>query len=158
VTITGTNDAPTIVAATATGAVTEDTHPTTATCAITFQDLDLIDSHNIPTSPLAPSNVSISAPLPGFNPATDSFGTLTLSLSEDTTDTSNLGTVGWTFTADNALLQQLAQGQVVTQTYSVTITDPFSASTSQLVTVTITGTNDAPTIVAATATGAVTED
>ncbi|MCK6452522.1 MAG: VCBS domain-containing protein, partial [Alphaproteobacteria bacterium] len=52
----------------------------------------------------------------------------------------------WTFTVDNALVQQLAAGQVVTQTYTVTIADAAGTPATQVVTVTITGTNDAPVI------------
>ncbi len=44
------------------------------------------------------------------------------------------------------MLQSLAQGQTITQVYTVTVTDNNGASVTQDVTVTITGTNDAPTI------------
>ena len=56
--------------------------------------------------------------------------------------------MGWTFTLNNALAQQLAVGQVITQTYTVTIDDGHTGGSSpSLVTVTITGTTeDAPTI------------
>ena len=54
----------------------------------------------------------------------------------------------WTFTIDNALAQQLAVGQVITQTYTVSIDDQHGGVITQDVTVTITGTEDAPTIVA----------
>ena len=55
------------------------------------------------------------------------------------------------------MLQSLAQGETITQVYTVTITDNNGAPVSQDVTVTITGTNDAPTITSGTQTGAVTE-
>ena len=46
-------------------------------------------------------------------------------MNENTTDTDNTGSVGWTFTlADNdPVLQSLAVGQTITQVYTVTITD-----------------------------------
>ena len=49
-------------------------------------------------------------------------------------------------------------GQTATETFTVTIDDGNGGTVDQLVTVTVTGTNDAPTISAADASGAVTED
>ena len=119
----------------------------TATGTITFQDVDLIDTHTV--SQALTSGTS-SVALPGFDPNTQQLGTLTLSPHEDNTDTNNIGTVGWTFTLNNALAQQLAVGQVITQTYTVTIDDAPAARRHRVepssVTVTITGTEDAPTI------------
>lgn len=57
------------------------------------------------------------------------------------------GSVGWHFTVDNADIQFLAQGQTLTQDYFVTIADNNGGSTTQDVTVTLNGTNDAPTAV-----------
>jgi VCBS repeat-containing protein len=64
----------------------------------------------------------------------------------------------WTYTLDNnlAATQALKEGQVVTQTYLARVTDDFGAYVEQTITVTLTGTNDAPVAVADTA--AVTED
>src|SRR5207247_5673233 len=117
VTITGAEDAPTIVAGatTASGGVVEDGQQT-ASGTITFQDVDLIDTHLIGQ---ALTGGSASATLPGFDPATQPLGTPVLTLHEDNTDTNNQGTVDWTFTIDNALAQQLAVGQVITNTYPV---------------------------------------
>src|SRR5207302_1992830 len=50
-----------------------------------------------------------------------------------------------------------AAGQVVTETYTVTVDDGHGATATQSVTVTITGTNDAPVITAQDLVGAVTE-
>src|SRR5207247_2610003 len=99
VTITGTEDAPTIEGAltTATGGVVEDGQPT-ASGTITFQDVDLIDTHLIGQ---ALTGGSASTDLPGFDPATQPLGTLALTLHENNADTDNLGTVDWTFTIDN---------------------------------------------------------
>src|SRR5262249_6823280 len=55
------------------------------------------------------------------------------------------GSVGWHFSVDNADIQFLADGQVLDQTYSVTITDDHGASTTQDVTGSRIGTNGAPT-------------
>ncbi|WP_242098672.1 VCBS domain-containing protein [Sphingomonas sp. CROZ-RG-20F-R02-07] len=156
ITITGNNDGPSIVSGTTTAAVTEDAAATlTGKGAITFMDADLTDTHTVSVG-AAKVVVSGNAPT-GFAPA-GGFGTLTASVSENTTDQNNQGTINWSFAADNATVQKLAAGQTATQTYTLTLTDKFGATTTQDVTVTLTGTEDAPTITTATATGAVTED
>ncbi|MBR0842863.1 VCBS domain-containing protein [Bradyrhizobium liaoningense] len=163
VTITGTNDAPTVTssAADATGAVTEDAGATLSIDGtLAIQDLDLIDTHA--AQAVFKSSTS-SAHLPGFDDDTP-LGTFTIdaSVHEFSTDTNNGATLGWHFSLDNnnAVLQSLAQGQTITQVYTVTFTDDHGAHVSQDVTVTINGANDAPTITSgsAAATGAVTED
>jgi VCBS repeat-containing protein len=66
----------------------------------------------------------------------------------------------WTYTLDQTAANSLAAGSVVTDTFTATVTDDQGQSASQLVTMTITGTNDAPivaqnTIVEATANSAI---
>jgi VCBS repeat-containing protein len=164
VVITGTNDAPTITsnAAAAAGAVTEDTSATLSTGGtLAIQDLDLIDTH---TAAAVFKSSASSAHLPGFSEGTGHIGTFTIdpSVTESNSDTDNGATLGWHFSlADNdPVLQSLAEGQTITQIYTVTFTDNHGATVSQDVTVVITGTNDAPTITsnAAAAMGGVTED
>ncbi len=172
VTITGTNDgpnhAPVIVGelTTATGEVVEDTdinlsNEIAADGTITFQDIDLIDTHS---AIFVPASSTSNAPLPGFVDNTTYIGTFALNeVSEDNTDTNNIGSVDWTFTLDDSdpVLQSLAEGETITQVYTVTVSDGHTGGTvTQDVTVTITGTNDGPTIESAltTATGGVTED
>jgi VCBS repeat-containing protein len=165
VTIGGTNDVPTIVpgATTATGAVTEDAAALlTAGGTITYQDVDLTDTH---TAAFVLKSSDASANLPGYSESAPlgQIGTFALGpVNENDADSINIGSVGWTFTLpdNDPVLQSLAQGQTITQIYTVTITDNNGASVTQDVTVTITGTNDAPTIVAesSTASGGVTED
>jgi VCBS repeat-containing protein len=123
--------------------------------AITFQDVDLIDTHSLSQ---ALTGGSASTTLPGFNPATQPPGTLALKLNEDNADTDNTGTVDWTFTIDNALAQQLSNDKATTQIYTVTIGDGHTGGTvTQDITVTITGTNDTPIVATADVTGGVTE-
>jgi VCBS repeat-containing protein len=154
VTITGTEDAPTIESAltTATGGVTEDTDVNasleiTTDGTITFQDLDLIDTHS---ADYEKASSTSNAPLPGFIDDTTYIGTFALApVSEDLTGTNNIGSLGWTFTLDNKdpILQSLADGETITQVYTVTVSDGHTGGTvTQDVTVTITGTNDVPTI------------
>jgi VCBS repeat-containing protein len=72
------------------------------------------------------------------------FGTFSLGT---VTDASGTGSVGWHFTVDNSAIQSLALGQTAVQTYTVAVTDDHGVSTFQDVTVSINGTNDAPTAV-----------
>jgi VCBS repeat-containing protein len=144
VTVTGANDDPTISAAVDTGAVNEDDSPTTLTAGgtITFDDLDLADSHTVSATADAANMLG---------------GTLAPVVTDAATGAGN-GTVTWTYNVANSATQYLAQGETATEKFSVTIADGHGGTASQLVTVTITGTNDAPTISAAIDTGAVTED
>ncbi len=163
VTIAGVNDAPTITsdAAAAAGAVIEDESASlTADGTLTIQDVDLTDTH---TAAWSFTSSSTSSDLPGFG-ANSHIGTFSIdtSVTESNTDTDNGASLGWHFTLDNSnpVLQSLADGQTITQVYTVTFDDQHGGKITQDVTVTITGTNDAPTITsdAAAATGAVTED
>lgn len=155
VTITGENDAPTIVVGTATtiaGGVKEDTAITTSGDiathgTITFQDFDLTDAH---TATVALT--STASGLPHFVAGTE-IGHFTIDpVSESLTDTNNQGSVGWHFTLDDhdPTLQSLAEGQTITQTYTITIKDNNGVPVTQTVTITITGTNDAPVLTADT--------
>lgn len=147
--ITGANDAPTVTsdAAAAKGTVTEDAGATLSTGGtLAIQDLDLIDTHTA----TAVFKSSTSTPhLPGFTDGT-SLGTFTIdpAVSELSTDTDNVATLGWHFSLNNSnpVVQSLAQGQSITEIYTVTFTDNHNAQVTQEVTVTINGTNDAPTL------------
>ena len=167
ITITGDNDvpngSPTIVVGPVTdvtGAVKEDTHVTVAheivtNGTITFRDVDLSDTHQASVVFTSSSSGSSADPvanpsLPGLAPGAH-IGTFTIDpVSEDTTDTINTGTVGWHFKLDDndPTLQSLAEGQTITQVYTITITDVHGAFVTQTVTITITGTNDAPVLTA----------
>src|SRR5262249_22159385 len=146
ITVIGTNDAPVIPSADQTGAVTE--HGTDDSSVnlntggtITFSDVDLTDTHTV-----------------SFTPGGSGYlGTFTPTLTHDATGGST-GTVGWTFSVSDHAVDFLAKDQTLTQTYTVIVTDINGASSTQLVTITITGTNEAPVITSAAQTGAVTED
>ncbi|WP_444436209.1 retention module-containing protein [Pseudomonas sp. A6] len=62
----------------------------------------------------------------------------------------------WTFNASNAAYQHLAAGQTQTISIPVVVTDDQGATSGSTLTITVTGTNDAP--VAQTASAAVDED
>jgi len=53
--------------------------------------------------------------------------------------------INWTFRVQDGALDGLGAGQTKVQTYTVNISDGQGGTTSQVVTITLTGTNDAPT-------------
>ncbi len=84
-------------------------------------------------------------------------GTLTMgAVSEDAS--TEPGTVGWTYTVADDATDYLAVGETATEKFTVTIDDGQGGTVDQCVTITVTGTNEAPTITSADDTGAVTED
>jgi VCBS repeat-containing protein len=143
ITVTGTNDGPVIDAANTTasaqvtelvdGATGENATTHTKTGTIAFSDVDLTDTHSV---------LGVVPQGSGY------LGTLTLGTIDQAGDT-----VGWSFAVADGALDGLAAGQVLTQTYTVTLGDGHGGTVAQEVTVTLTGTNDAPAINAAGTTG-----
>ncbi len=140
ITIEGSNDAPVITAAVDSGEVTEGELPVmTANGTIDFGDVDLSDAHVTSVTPAAG----------GY------LGTLVANVTNDSTG-DGVGQVTWLFAADNVLRQSIASGEVLVQTYTVEIDDGHGGTATQLVTITINGTNDAAIITGDT-TGTVVE-
>jgi VCBS repeat-containing protein len=107
----------------ATGPATEATAG-----SISFSDVETADTHTASFIPLG----------------SDYVGTFSL---DPVSETGGSGSVDWHFSVNNADIQFLAQGQVLTQDYFVSVTDDHGGSAVQDVTITINGTNDAPTAV-----------
>ena len=85
------------------------------------------------------------------------LGTLTPTVDNNTTS-DGAGVIAWSYSVDDSAVDYLAAGQEVTETFTVTVNDQNGGTVDQTVSFTITGTNDAPTVSAATdVTGAVTE-
>ncbi|PTR15411.1 VCBS domain-containing protein, partial [Pseudomonas sp. GV085] len=140
ITITGTNDAPTVTAAEVeSGAVTED-GTTVASGSFAFGDVDLADDAHV---------ASVSAP-------SGALGTLVATVSNESTGDA-AGSVGWSYTLNNSAAQYLAEGQIKTEVFTVTLTDDFGAAVTKNVTITLTGTNDRPTLTITDPTGAMNE-
>ena len=128
ITITGTDDA-SVITGTVTGAVTEGNigdAAVTATGTISISDVDDAD---------APSFADV-----GSTVGDNGYGSFVLSS----------GT--WTYTLDQAAVQDLDAGDIVNDTITYTATD----GSTQQITITITGTDDA-SVITGTVTGAVTE-
>jgi VCBS repeat-containing protein len=122
VTITGTNDTPTITAAVAGAALVEDAADLlTADGTITFADVDTNDLHTADV--VADDDNALG-------------GTLTAVVD----DAAN--TVAWTYALDNANAQTLAQGVVATEVFTVSVDDDEGGIATQDVTVTVTGVDD----------------
>lgn len=131
--VAGTNDEPVIGAATLAGGVTEvadraagegiDT--LTAAGAVTFSDVDVGDDH-----------------VASFEAGdTDYRGTFAL-LTSTTPGTPTTGTVDWSFEVADADIDDLDEGETLTQTYEISIDDGNDGIVSETVAITITGSED----------------
>jgi len=145
ITVTGTNDQPTITVVDVVGAVTEDDASVlTDVGSVTYAEIDETDVLTATVAKSAEVSSSAAAMPPSLSSALDSAVTLTQSGTND-------GTIVWDFALDNGLVQYLAVGETVTATYTITLDDntgTVNATTTQDVTVVITGTNDQPAITA----------
>ncbi len=120
--------------------VTEGSLPVmTADGTIDFGDVDLTDAH-------------VTSVTPGGG---GYLGTFVTNVTNNSTG-DGVGQVTWLFAANNALRQSLGVGQQLVQTYTVEIDDGHGGTATQLVTITINGTNDAAVITGDT-TGTVVE-
>ncbi|MFI3157998.1 MAG: VCBS domain-containing protein, partial [Methylococcaceae bacterium] len=137
VTIVGTNDSPVLTPIVVTGAITEGSASLSCSGSASFADVDL--SNTITARVLNDSAVwtggtlsagQITALQGGFSITPVTFG--------------NSGTVNWTYTNTEAALNFIAAGQTVTLKYYIEVKDSSNKAVSTLVTITITGANDAP--------------
>ncbi|WP_043626929.1 VCBS domain-containing protein, partial [Ensifer sp. ZNC0028] len=144
ITITGTNDAPVITSGWQLGGVVErfdgfpgeNTVTHTQDGTIGFRDVDTLDTHT----------ASFTAGGNGY------LGTFSLDPLNQTTDK-----VGWNFQVADSVLDSLQAGQILVQTYDVTVDDGHGGTATQTVTIVIAGTNDVPVITSGVQSGAVTE-
>ena len=149
VTITGANDAPVIAVVDVAGSITEGTTLSDAG-SITFTDLDLTDTS---TATEATKSVTTTLTLTAAQQTAieDAF-----TISADAGNT-NDGTINWNYTITEAELDFLAAGETVTVVYTITVDDANGGTDIQDVTVTITGSTDAPVIAVVDDTGSITE-
>lgn len=119
----------------------------TFTGVVNFTDVDIRDMHEAEVLSAATSTTDESGePLGVFQ-----LGTV------QSTNSDTAGQISYTYVVNETALNKLSQGDVVTETYTIRITDSFGASVDQVITVTIQGSNDVPTLVAAVTSGEVTE-
>jgi VCBS repeat-containing protein len=135
ITLVGSDDAPSIIAGASTNVSVLPAFGTPAStvfvrsASFQFTDIDLADKHT----------VSVKANGTGY------LATLTPVVSTDSTDGS-VGTATWTYQVKDSALAALSPGQVVTQSYTITINDGHGGKATQDVTVTLTGNDHAPLI------------
>ena len=110
--------------------------------AITFSDVDLIDSHVVTIT-----GVSIDGTTTGLADDATVLGWLKLGTLVDPTN-GVTGSQAWSFSAEDKNFDYLAYGQSVTLTYTIEVDDHHGGITSQDVVVTINGSNEpAPPVV-----------
>ena len=145
ISITGTNDAPLITLGAGNSdaaALTETNAGLTSSGALSVTDLDITNTVSTRVVSVASTGVT--------NGITNS--TLLSMLSVDATpvigNTATTGTIHWAFNSNTQAFNHLAAGQTLVLTYTVRATDSSAspASADKTVTITITGTNDAPLI------------
>ncbi len=142
ITITGTNDVPTLTAVDVSGSIVEgDPSTLSDSGSIDFSDLDLSDT---PTATFAVKSVE---GLDGVGLTAGQIANIQagFGLSADPGNT-NDGTINWSYSVAEEHLDFLAAGEQVEVVYTVTVDDGNGGVVDQDVTITITGTNDAPTI------------
>src|SRR5262249_41773728 len=139
ITITGSNDAPVLAADSPGPHTAAEGLNTTATLA--FTDVDLSDQHTVSTSVTSATWSQSGVELPsGLAPL--SAGPLPPTVTASTG--SGPGSFTSTFNAADSAFDFLAVRHTPTVKYNVTVTDNNGAISTQPVTFTITGTNDAP--------------
>ncbi|MDO3380553.1 VCBS domain-containing protein [Gilvimarinus algae] len=154
VTVTGVNDAPELYLDTGdsdSASLTETNEPLDATGTLTSGDVDVRD-----TVSAAVVDLRVSGNSGGLSNAA-----LLAMLSVDSADViasaDTEGQVSWAFDSANQSFDYLPEGDRLTLEYTVGVTDSFGATAEHPVTITITGTNDAPVFTGGDR-GLVTED
>jgi VCBS repeat-containing protein len=175
-TISGSNNAPVITATDLAGAVVEDTTSGEPLMlrdngSISFSDADTSDTSTV-TRTFVSASVTTQLPdketvvrealLAALNLSDGLGGTLgadagALRISgAGVGSAANNGDVTWDFVLDNALVQYLAAGEVVTAVYRLQVNDGGTTTTED-VTVTVTGVNDAPDLTPGVVSAALSE-
>ncbi len=153
ITVTGSNDAPTVTASMGdTQSLAETNAALTTSGSFDIEDVDTtdvvsIDSFSVATSgndsdAAAPTSAELQAM---FNALPAMSGPTSSPLIDGSSTT---GTVNWTFNSGAETFDYLAVGESLVITYTVTIEDDNGASVTQDIVITVTGSNDAPTMTA----------
>ncbi|MDO6823777.1 VCBS domain-containing protein [Marinobacter sp. 1_MG-2023] len=145
ITITGSNDAPVIIGGPDSVALNETDSGLASNGDFTVSDLDTSDSVTASvnglvvggtsdrTDPAAPSDADLEA-------------MLTVSPTATVGGASNSATLSWSFDSASEAFDYLAAGETLELTYTLRAEDSQGATANETVTITITGTNDAPTV------------
>jgi VCBS repeat-containing protein len=128
--LTGDEDPIVITSAAQSKSISED--GTSVGGSITFNDVDLSDTHTASAAANAAN--------------TTSLGTFSIDATVNEAANAATGSLGWSYAVDNSAAQYLAVGESVTEKYDVTFNDAHGSIVTETVTVTITGSNDGPDI------------
>ncbi|GAB6069199.1 VCBS domain-containing protein [Thiomicrorhabdus hydrogeniphila] len=144
ITITGTNDVP-VLTVDSSGSVTEDdsTPSLTDTGTLSIVDVDLIDTHAITTA--------------YKDDLVWSGGTLSAADTATITSGFTVDSDSWDYSVSNSAVQFLAKDETITFSYDVKVDDGNGGTDTEVVVMTITGTNDNPILTVDTI-GSVVED
>ncbi|MCO7233574.1 MULTISPECIES: VCBS domain-containing protein, partial [unclassified Cobetia] len=147
ITINGTNDAPVIAVEgddSDSADLTETNAPLSADGTLSVSDLDTTDV-------VTPSVTAVAADgdTDGLSNA-ELLSMLSVDADAIIANTENDGTLNWAFDSANLpeAFDHLAQDETLVLDYTVQVTDSQGETAEQVVTITITGTNDAPVLVA----------
>jgi VCBS repeat-containing protein len=145
ITINGTNDKPVItseegVAGIDRGAITEVSDGGTGentvlhsqSGTIAFGDVDISDIHTLTVTPDAGNPTDLTVSFTTTDPTT--------------TGSTATGSFGWEFTVNDMQLDFLAEGETREYSYTLTVDDGNGGTDSRVVTIVVTGSNDAPAI------------
>ena len=143
ITITGSNDGPTVDASVAT-AFTEDAVASAQDLVqagtVNFDDIDSSDVVSVSAALTSSAVWSGGSIAPGLAAALEG------GFSASATNAAAPGSVAWNYNATGLDLDFLDDGETITLTFTVTATDSQAATATDTVTITINGTNDAPVI------------
>jgi VCBS repeat-containing protein len=145
ITVTGSNDTAEITSEPQTATLSEsalggETLAGSAGGAITFIDVDLTDTHTATIK-----GVSVTGVATGLANGVIDLGWLQLGYLSDSTNGVQ-GAQNWSFSAPQSAFDYLADGETVTLTYTVEVSDHHGGFVSQDIAVTINGSNDAPVV------------
>ncbi|MEO1191781.1 MAG: VCBS domain-containing protein [Pseudomonadota bacterium] len=150
VTVTGAED-PIVIVGDADGSVKEDGAIIPGMASVDENGITVVTppvNEQVATGRLTASDAD-AADRPNFTPQSGTAGTYgSFSINANG---------NWTYTLDNDLAQELAGGQVVTESFTVEATTADGESASETVEVTVTGAED-PIVIAGNAEGSVKED
>jgi VCBS repeat-containing protein len=121
-----------------TGSAAVDTTPTVPAGTLTFTDADTSDTHSVAVTLASTSGATVPAATQA-----DLAAALTTTL-HDSTGTGT-GGIDWNFAIADQDLDYLAAGETLTVNYNVKVSDASTSST-ETVSVVITGANDAPVV------------
>ncbi len=158
VTITGTEDAPVITGGPDTSSLTESNSGLTDSGALTVTDFDLTDTVAAAVDAVVVSGTGASSvPASLTNATLRGFLSVTPTAILDGTQTTN--TLTWNFNSGSEAFNFLAAGETLVLSYTVSVTDDNGTplSDTETITVTITGSDDAPVITGGPDTSSLTE-